>query len=81
MQNFRSLCLFVHLMIMLTYQNFFSSSNGFDFTQHKQRKEFAEKCFGDDPPIFETLKVISKDEKWKHKKAQHKLPNEIIYTG
>ncbi|XP_011501793.1 PREDICTED: uncharacterized protein LOC105365350 [Ceratosolen solmsi marchali] len=54
---------------------------GLDFTRHKQRKEYAIECYKNSAPIFEFLKVKSLHEKWKHKDAVEKLPNESIFIA
>ncbi|XP_058808112.1 uncharacterized protein LOC131673819 [Phymastichus coffea] len=53
---------------------------GLDFTQNKNREQYAEKCFGENPPVFESLKVKCLNQKWKHEKAAQKLPNASIST-
>ncbi|OXU21211.1 hypothetical protein TSAR_010430, partial [Trichomalopsis sarcophagae] len=58
-----------------------STSLGLDFTQHKQREEYVDKCFGENPPTFEVLKVKSLDQKWIDEEAAEKLPDEVIFTG
>ncbi|XP_053975497.1 uncharacterized protein LOC128874619 [Hylaeus volcanicus] len=53
-------------------------STGIDFTQHKQRRKYAEKCFGDDPPTLESLVINATNIPWAHKDVSAKLPNEKI---
>ena len=54
---------------------------GYDFTQHKQRRKYGNKCFGDDPPTFEILKVKKVDSKWEHKEVKEKLSDEKVNVG
>ncbi|KAG6794904.1 hypothetical protein HZU73_09353 [Apis mellifera caucasica] len=51
---------------------------GIDFTQQKQRKKYAEACFGDNPPILEVLVVNGHSIPLSHKDILAKLPNENI---
>ncbi|XP_043265986.1 uncharacterized protein LOC122405367 [Colletes gigas] len=53
-------------------------STGIDFTQHKQRKKYAEQCFGDDTPTLESLVITAPDVPWVHKDLSTKLPSEKI---
>ncbi|XP_076678597.1 uncharacterized protein LOC143374363 isoform X2 [Andrena cerasifolii] len=51
---------------------------GTDFTQHKQRKKYAEMCFGDDPPTLELLVINGPSIPLIQKDVSLKLPNESI---
>ncbi|XP_018351864.1 PREDICTED: uncharacterized protein LOC108754213 [Trachymyrmex septentrionalis] len=54
------------------------SNNGVDYTQSKQRKKYAEQCFGKDPPILEKLIIKGSEESIKHDSVASKLPNNTI---
>ncbi|KOX79813.1 hypothetical protein WN51_11424, partial [Melipona quadrifasciata] len=51
---------------------------GVDFTQQKQRKKYAEACFGDDPPILEVVVVNGPTRPISHEDISNKLPNTNI---
>lgn len=57
---------------------FSSRPTGTDFTQHKQRKKFAEMCFGDDPPTLELLVINGPSIPLIQKDVSLKLPDESI---
>lgn len=39
-------------------RTFFSCRhNGIDYTQNKQRRDYGDQCFGEEPPILESLVV------------------------
>ena len=48
---------------------------GTDFTQHKQRKKYAEMCFGDEPPTLELLVINGPSIPLIQKDVSIKLPN------
>lgn len=54
------------------------SNNGTDYTQSKQRKKYAEQCFGKDPPILEKLVIKGPEESIKHDSIASKLPTNNI---
>ncbi|KAL7305302.1 hypothetical protein TKK_0002433 [Trichogramma kaykai] len=54
---------------------------GTDFTQHTHRRDYINKILGENPPTFETLRVKNIDEKWRHKDALEKFPDEVVFTG
>ncbi|KYQ49941.1 hypothetical protein ALC60_10962 [Trachymyrmex zeteki] len=54
------------------------SNNGTDYTQSKQRKKYAEQCFGKDPPILEKLVIKGPEESIKHDSVASKLPTNNI---
>ncbi|KAL6423858.1 hypothetical protein ACFW04_010355 [Cataglyphis niger] len=54
------------------------SNNGIDYTQNKQRKSYAEKCFSKDPPTLELLVVNGPEESIKHEAVASILPNDNI---
>lgn len=53
-------------------------STGTDFTQHKQRKKYAEMCFGDDPPTLELLVINGPSIPLIQKDVSLKLPNKSM---
>ncbi|KAG7200494.1 hypothetical protein KM043_001060 [Ampulex compressa] len=46
-----------------------------DYTQHMQRKNYAQKCFGKSPPTLELLIINGPDESWKDETVSTKLGN------
>ncbi|TGZ53112.1 uncharacterized protein [Temnothorax longispinosus] len=54
------------------------SNNGVDYTQNKQRKKYAERCFGNDPPTLEMLVIKGPEESIKHDTVASKLPDDSI---
>lgn len=53
-------------------------NDGIDFRQHKQRREYAQKCFGDNPPLLNTLTVQSAPGPLHDKDISAMLPNATI---
>lgn len=53
-------------------------STGTDYMQCKQRKKYAEKCFGDKPPTLESLVMSASNIPWVHSDISKALPNEKI---
>ncbi|XP_034948185.1 uncharacterized protein [Chelonus insularis] len=47
--------------------------NGIDFRQHKQRKEYLQQCFGNEPPILEVLAVNKSNTQWADDDISKKL--------
>lgn len=62
----------------IMFCKFPSRPTGTDFTQHKQRKKFAEMCFGDDPPTLELLVINGPSIPLIQKDVSLKLPDESI---
>lgn len=56
----------------------FFRSTGTDYMQCKQRKKYAEKCFGDKPPTLESLVMSASNIPWVHSDISKALPNEKI---
>ncbi|XP_029669115.1 uncharacterized protein LOC115238987 isoform X2 [Formica exsecta] len=54
------------------------NNDGIDYTQNKQRKSYAEKCFSKDPPTLELLVVNGPEESIKHEAVASILPNDNI---
>ncbi|XP_012529037.1 uncharacterized protein LOC105832531 [Monomorium pharaonis] len=52
------------------------SNNGVDYTQSNQRKKYAERCFGKDPPTLEVLVIKGPKESIQHDSVASKLPSE-----
>ncbi|XP_012283491.1 uncharacterized protein LOC105701371 isoform X2 [Orussus abietinus] len=57
-----------------------SKHTGIDFTQHKQRKEYIEKCFGKDAPTIELLVMNAPDQHILHNKVPNNMENEKVHT-
>ncbi|OAD52040.1 hypothetical protein WN48_03332, partial [Eufriesea mexicana] len=53
---------------------------GISFTQQKQRRRYAEKCFGDNPPTLEVLVINRPGISLSQKDVTIKLPNENIHV-
>ncbi|XP_031842728.1 uncharacterized protein LOC116431438 isoform X2 [Nomia melanderi] len=51
-------------------------ASGIDFTQHKQRKKYAENCFGDNPATLELLVINGYNMPFAHEDISKRLPNE-----
>jgi len=49
-----------------------------DYTQSKQRKKYAEQCFGKDPPTLEVLVIKGPEESIKHESIASKLSADSI---
>jgi len=52
------------------------SNNGVDYTQSKQRKKYAEQCFGKDPPTLEVLVIKGPKESIHHEIVASQLPDD-----
>ncbi|GAB1863852.1 hypothetical protein CAJAP_04931 [Camponotus japonicus] len=57
------------------------SNNGIDYTQNKQRKNYAEKCFSKDPPTLELLVINGPEESIKHEAVASILPDDNIHMN
>ncbi|XP_011647278.1 uncharacterized protein LOC105433592 [Pogonomyrmex barbatus] len=57
------------------------SINGIDYKQNKQRRKYAEQCFGKDPPTIDLLVVKGPEESIQHNIVASKLPNETIHMN
>ncbi|XP_033324728.1 uncharacterized protein LOC117219596 [Megalopta genalis] len=53
-------------------------STGIDFTEHKQRKRYAEECFGDDPAIIEVFVVNATSRILMDEDESTELSNETL---
>ncbi|CAL1679732.1 unnamed protein product [Lasius platythorax] len=58
-----------------------TSNNGIDYTQNKQRKSYAEKCFRKDPPTLELLVVNGPEESIQHEAVASLLPDDSIHMN
>ncbi|XP_029155592.1 uncharacterized protein LOC114928494 [Nylanderia fulva] len=54
------------------------SNNGIDYTQSKQRKSYAEKCFHKNPPTLELLVINELEESIQHEAVASLLPYDNI---
>lgn len=54
------------------------SNNGMDYTQSKQRKKYAERCFGKDPPTLEVLAIKGPEEFIQHDIVASELPTDSL---
>lgn len=52
-------------------------NTGIDYMQNKQRKNYAEKCFGKNPPVFDTLAVKGPSCSISDREIALKLPKDI----
>ncbi|KZC10511.1 hypothetical protein WN55_01948 [Dufourea novaeangliae] len=53
-------------------------ATGIDFTQHRQRKKFAEECFGDNPATLELLVINGSSKSFVHEEVATKLADETM---
>lgn len=51
------------------------SEYGIDFTQKRQRLEYAKNLFGEEPPKFELLVYIGQEKPWSDEEVREKLPD------
>lgn len=57
------------------------SNNGIDYTQNKQRKSYAEKCFRKNPPTLELLVINGLEESILHETVASVLPGDSIHMN
>ncbi|XP_015116226.1 uncharacterized protein LOC107040600 [Diachasma alloeum] len=53
-------------------------ATGTDFRQHKQRREYISKCFGNEPPTIDVLEITGTEASWADREIAAALPNEKI---
>lgn len=70
-------CIWAHYVFYITCTSY-CSNNGIDYTQNKQRKSYAEKCFSKDPPTLELLVINGPEESIKHEAVASTLSNDNI---
>ncbi|XP_043270509.1 uncharacterized protein [Venturia canescens] len=54
------------------------TSSGIDFRQNKQRREYAEQCFGKEPPTLELLVATGPERPWVDDEINMKMPDENV---
>ncbi|XP_063988468.1 uncharacterized protein LOC135168335 isoform X2 [Diachasmimorpha longicaudata] len=55
-----------------------AKSTGTDFRQHKQRREYISKCFGNEPPTIDVLEITGTEVSWIDREIAAALPDEKI---
>lgn len=68
----------IRCLIYLYLNNFSFRNDGIDYTQEKQRNEYAKQCLGENPPTLELLVVKGPKESVAHDDLASMLPNDTI---